>query len=494
MASKSIIKQWADPRWRLSNFYTIKDKSGTAVPFRMNWAQEELFNNLWYLNICLKARQLGFTTFLQLYMLDSCLFNSNTSAGVIAHTRDDAEAFFEDKIKFAYDNLPEALKARIPATQDSAKSLAFSNGSKIRVGTSLRSGTFQLLHVSEFGKVCAKFPDKAREIVTGAFNTVQAGQFIFVESTAEGNSGEFHDMCDTAQKAAAEGRVLTKLDFKFHFFAWWQDPSYTLDEADTAATTITNDDHRYFDAIEVEMNCTLLAGQRAWYVKKRQTQRGGMKREYPSTPAEAFEASVEGAYFVTEMQKVREQGRICKIPILNKPVDTSWDLGVGDAMAITFWQTVGAERRAIDYYENSGEGFEHYARILNEKGYIYGRHRFPHDGDTRSLGAIAKTKREWAEEAGIRPVDIVPRIATEGAGIEASRALLPQVYFDEERCQRLIQCLDNYRKDWDDKYGIWKDKARHDEFSHGYKSFETGAVSPVSLKSQPLKYSNRGIY
>lgn len=479
----------------MNNLYWIKDKSGAKIPFRTNWAQEKFLAELWYLNLVLKARQLGFTTCIQLYMLDSCLFNSNTSAGVIAHNREDAEAFFEDKIKFAYDNLPESLRHRRPATQDSSKSLAFDNKSRIRVGTSLRSGTFQLLHVSEFGKVCAKYPDKAKEIVTGAFNTVEAGQFIFVESTAEGNSGDFHDMCELAQNHAKEGRALTKLDFRFHFYAWWQDPSYSFDAADTAATVITTDDQTYFDKIEREADTTLTPGQRAWYVKKRQTQGADMRREYPSTPREAFEASVEGAYFATEMSKVREQGRICKIPILNKPVDVFWDLGVGDAMALSFRQTVGIEQRWIDYYENSGEGFEHYAKVLNDKDYIYRHHYFPHDGDHRSLGAVAKTKKEWAEETGIRPVQIVDRIATEASGIAASRAMLPQSWFDEDRCQRLVQCLDNYRKDWDDKLGTWKPTARHDEFSHGYKSFETAAVANIANPAvqRKINYSSKGI-
>jgi hypothetical protein len=218
-----------------------------------------------------------------------------------------------------------------------------------------------------------------------------------------------------------------------------------------------------------------------------------MKREFPSTPDEAFEASIEGAYFASEMRKMREQGRICRIPILNVPVDVYWDLGVGDAMAMTFKQRSGAEERIIDYYENSGEGFEHYARVLNEKKYIYGQHYFPHDGDHRSLGMVAKTKKQWAEEAGIRPVNIVPRIATEAAGIEASRSLLPSVWIDEERCARLIQCLDNYRKEWDDKLSTWKATARHDEFSHGYKSFETAAVAPKPASMKPIKYSSRGI-
>lgn len=468
--------QWSDPRWRINNLYQIKNKAGKAVPFRMNWAQTKLFDELWYLNLILKARQLGFTTLIQITMLDACLFTSNTNAGVIAHTREDAEAFFSDKIKFAYDHLDDGIRNLRPATQDSARSLAFNNSSKIRVGTSLRSGTFQYLHVSEFGKICAKSPEKAKEVVTGAFNTVEAGQFMFVESTAEGNSGDFFDMCELAQKAEMMGLKLTKLDFKFHFFAWWQDPNYALDDEDTSITLITREDEEYFQKIESEIGQKLTANQRAWYVKKAQTQGDGMKREYPSTPREAFEAAVEGAYFVTEMRKMREQGRICRIPILNIPVDVYWDLGVGDAMALTFVQEVGIEKRIIDYYENSGEGFEHYATVLNQRGYIYGRHHFPHDGDQRSLGIVAKTKKQHAEDANIKPIDIVPRIPTESAGIAASRAYLPSVWIDAERCARLVQCLDNYRKEWDDNLGTWKDKARHDEFSHGYKSFETAAV------------------
>jgi hypothetical protein len=122
-------------------------------------------------------------------MLDDCLFTSNMSAGVIAHNLKDAKAFFGDKIKFAYDNLPEPFRKVRAAEQDSAESLRFNNGSSIRVGTSLRSGTLQRLHVSEYGKLCAKFPDRAEEVKTGAFNTVHLGQTITVESTAEGRAG-----------------------------------------------------------------------------------------------------------------------------------------------------------------------------------------------------------------------------------------------------------------------------------------------------------------
>ena len=440
----------------------------------MNEDQERFIRERHGFDIVLKARQKGFTTVIQLDMLDDCLFIPNTSAGVIAHNLTDAEAFFADKIKFAYDGLPEEFRKVVGATSDTVRSLKFSNGSSIRVGTSLRSGTLQRLHVSEYGKLCAKYPEKAREVKSGAFNTVQAGQRITVESTAEGHAGHFFEMTKAAQDRGKEGKDLTALDFKFHFAPWFTSPEYVL-EGDVTETT---QQRGYFEKLEAEHGVTLSREQRNWYIKKAEQQGEDMKREYPSTPEEAFEASIEGAYFATEMAKMREQGRICRIPILNKPVDVYWDLGVGDAMALTFKQRLGAEERVIDYYENSGEGFEHYARVLNEKKYIYGRHYFPHDGDQRSLGMVAKTKKQWAEEAGISPIDIVPRIPTEAAGIEASRALLPSVWIDEVRCARLIQCLDNYRKEWDDKLATWKSTARHDEFSHGYKSFETAAVAP----------------
>ena len=483
------LERWPDKRARLrGGFYRIKDKAGKEVPFVMNADQEQFLAARHGLDIVLKARQKGFTTVIQLEMLDDCLFSPNTSAGVIAHNLTDAEAFFSDKIRFAYDGLPEEFRQIVTATSDTVRSLKFSNGSSIRVGTSLRSGTLQRLHVSEYGKLCAKFPEKAREVKSGAFNTVAVGQKIVVESTAEGHAGHFYEITKEAQDKQKRGTDLTDLDFKFHFSPWHTSPEYVLD-VEVVETTAMQE---YFTKLR-GLGVRLSREQRAWYVKKAEQQGEDMKREYPSTPEEAFEASIEGAYFATEMGKMREQGRICRIPVLNKPVDVSWDLGVGDAMALVFKQQLGPEERIIDYYENSGEGFEHYARVLNEKKYIYGRHRFPHDGEQRRLGLKAKTAKELAEEAGIGPIDIVPRIPDEQAGINASRAFLPSVWIDEERCARLINCLDNYRKEWDDRLATWKSTARHDEFSHGYKAFETAAVALKPGPQKKLAYSNRGI-
>ena len=472
---------FSDRRWRLNNLYTIKDKAGCAIPFRLNANQEQLLGDLWTLNIILKARQMGFTTLIQILMLDACLFNSNTSAGIVAHNREDAEAFFDDKIKFAYDQLDPEIRKAVPATQDSAKSLTFANGSRIRVGTSLRSGTFQYLHVSEFGKTCAQFPSKAKEIVTGAFNAVEAGQFIAVESTAEGQEGAFYDMVAEAKRNAELQRPLTPLDFKLHFFPWWKDPTYTLSDDDAGLTILSAEHEKYFDTLYDKHQIQLTPGQEAWYVKKQVTQRDEMKREYPATVEEAFEASVEGAYLSEQMGKVRREGRICRVPIEHVPVDTFWDLGVNDDMVIWFRQQIGPEHRFIDYFSDFGEGLEHYAALLKKRadecGYIYGTHYLPHDGDARRLSYKAKTVKEMLGELGVKPTVVVPRIATEKSGVEAVRRYLARCWFDESRCAEGVRCLDNYRKEWDDERGVWKDRPRHDWASHGYKGFETAAVA-----------------
>lgn len=482
-------KRWPDKLARLrGGFYKIKGKDGVVVPFKTNPDQEKFLLERHGMDVVLKARQKGFTTVIQLDMLDDCLFLPNTAAGVIAHNLNDAKAFFADKIKFAYDNLPAVFRAVVSAEVDAADSMKFSNGSSIRVGTSLRSGTLQRLHVSEYGKLCAKYPEKAREVRTGAFNTVQAGQQITVESTAEGQAGDFFNMCEMAKRKVDADEPLTALDFKFHFSPWYTSEEYRLDPE---GVTITREMEEYFERIEGETGVKIDPWQRAWYVKKADQQGEDIKREFPSTAKEAFEASVEGAYFGKQMSKARKEGRICRLPVLDAPVYTTWDLGLNDSTAIVFWQDVGLERRAIDYYENNGESWGHYAGVLLSKGYVYSRHYMPHDAAHRQQDVTKVQARiDKAREAGINPAEVVPRIMEEKDGIDASRAFFPQVYIDETRCARLIQCLDNYRKEWDDKLAVYKDRARHDEFSHGYKAFETCAVRPDLPKPAKLDLSN----
>jgi len=464
-------------RWRLENLYWIRDKAGRKVRFRMNRAQADLFDGMHYLNLILKARQLGFTTFLQLYMLDACLFNSNTNAGTIAHTLDDAIEIFDHKIKFAYDTLPDGLKAARPARRDSARKLGFDNGSSIRVGTSLRSGTYQYLHVSEFGKICATAPAKAREIRTGALNTVQAGQVIWIESTAEGQEGDFYALIQRARAHAAEGRALTPLDFKFFFFAWHQDPGYRIDPDGVACTPALN---RYFARLSADHGVRLDAAQKAWYAKKAESQGDDMGREFPSTPDEAFAAAVEGSYYAGAMARARADGRIGRVPFEpTVPVNTFWDLGIVDETAIWFHQRVGLENRFIGYLAARGEGLVHHAgelrRLQDEKGWLFGTHYLPHDVEARSL-ATGRIRRSTLEGLGVNPVRTVPRSDTVAEDIEGVRGALASCWFDAAGCADGIKALDNYRREFDPKLGTFKNRPRHDWASHGADAFRTFAM------------------
>jgi hypothetical protein len=152
------------------------------------------------------------TTFHALLFLDTCLFNQNVNAAIIADNKPNAKEIFIDKVKFAYDNLPDFVKQLSPAKRDNVNELRFENGSVFRVGTSLRSGTLQLLHVTEFAKICVDNPRKANEIISGALNTVQAGQFCCIESTARGRGGTFYTMCKKAMELDQTGATLSPLD------------------------------------------------------------------------------------------------------------------------------------------------------------------------------------------------------------------------------------------------------------------------------------------
>lgn len=214
----------------MNNLYWIKNKEGQKVKFSPNWAQVDLLNDDHPCQVCLKARQLGITTFYCIKLLDEALWNDFVQCGIIAHTLKDSQSIFVDKLKFTFDHLHPALRPLFKTVGDSAQELRFSHGSSIRVGTSLRSSTLNHLHVSEMGKIVIKYPEKAREIISGALQTLAPGQNCYIESTAEGSTGFFYDLCMDSMKKKEDGVKLSPLDYSFHFFPWYKETStYTLD-------------------------------------------------------------------------------------------------------------------------------------------------------------------------------------------------------------------------------------------------------------------------
>jgi len=485
----------SDRTWRLNNLYWITDKQGKKIKFKLNWAQQHLYKNLHFFNVILKARQLGFTTFIMIYFLDACLFNKNHKAGVIAHTREDAQDLFDNKIRFAYDNLPESLKTQLKATTDSARKLTLSNGSSIVVGVSLRSGTFQKLLVSEYGKISAKYPDKAKEIKTGALNTVDAGQQIFIESTAEGKAGEFYVLCEWARKLKDGMKELARLEPKFFFFPWFKNPLYVANDNEVGNIRISDKDKEYFETLE-EDGITLTEKQKVWYVIKRNQQGEDMTQEYPSAPEEAFQGSLQGAFYTEEMKHVRNNGQICYLPYNSKyKVYTWWDLGTNDLMTCWFYQKINGKHCFIDYFEDSNEGWDYYAKILSGKGYNYARHNFPHDGNKRMRGKQLFTDKQCAIDVGISPIKITPRTSnTYNDIINFCKPVLKNCWFDEEKCATGILHLDNYRKKWNKQDSMFMKEPQHDEASHGSDSFRTFAVNAEKIGETKKKVIKKDTY
>ncbi len=460
----------ADPDWRLRNLYWILIKGKTAgedkrMLFRPNAAQERFMARMWHRNLILKARQLGFTTLVAILWLDHALFTPNVRCGMVAQDSDTAELLFRDKVKYAYDNLPETLRERMPLKREKASELLFAhNNSSMRVATSLRGGTLDRLHVSEFGKICAKYPEKAAEVITGSLPALTEDGIGVIESTAEGRTGEFYKMTQLAQASYAQQIDLVKAQWRFHFFPWYEAPEYRIE---STRVPVTIEEHEYFDKVQDEMGVRIDLDQRAWYISTRDNTFSGavekMWQEYPSTPEEAFQVSSEGNYYAKDMISLRKRGGITRVPVLDVPVNTFWDIGNRDGCAIWFKQTSRDEDRFIDYYEAHGETLAHYVTELRRRGYLFGTHFLPHDADHTRLSDTNKSTKQLLQV--LMPGEkfmVVPLITQLQNGIDQTRKALKNAWFDKDKCKQGIERIDGYQKVWnntDQRYTDQPNKA-----------------------------------
>lgn len=503
-AAREVLRlKLEDRNWRLNNLYWIKDKDANVVRFNLNHVQEDLLDELWHRNLVLKSRQHGITTFACILGLDTALFGSNQNCGLVFHKKGDAAAAFNDKILFAYDHLPDWLRAeRTIKKRDMNGELHLSNGSKIVCSVSHRGGTLQFLHVSEYGPLVAHFPARAQEVASGAFNALTKDGICIVESTAMGSWGDFYEKCKNAEiidnQVAAGTATRTRLDYKLFFYAWWQDPANVLSDEEAAGVPLTPEDLTYFAEVERVMECRLFPGQRAWYVKKAIEQGEHMLREHPSTPEEAFKGSVEGAYYAREIARLEKDGRFCDLPYYpTLPVYTFWDLGRSDSTAIWVMQQVGPWLHFLRYYENNHQSIAHYAGILakwrDEHGYRYGCHYLPHDANNTDYSRTDnKTRKEVLEDMKIGPVEVVERIGELADGIEQTRQMFAKVKIDRAGCgedpktgRGGIASLRAYRKEFDEKSQTWGDHPIKSWANHGADAFRQCAQGFDKPPEQP---------
>lgn len=173
----------------------------------------------------------------------------------------------------------------------------------------------------------------------------------------------------------------------------------------------------------------------------------------------SFERGISGSYFGTYLDALKLRGQICSVPwepgLLTYTV---WDIGVNDATTIIFYQTVGDGTviRIIDCYSNNNLGLDHYAKIIQDKPYKYGKHFAPHDIKVREWGGGAVTRYEKAKQLGI-DFTLVDQVGVID-GIENVWTHFNKFWIDQERCRSLINALENYRKEWDEAKQMYLNK------------------------------------
>jgi len=208
----------------------------------------------------------------------------------------------------------------------------------------------------------------------------------------------------------------------------------------------------------------------------------------------SFDAPIEGSYYGEILNELEDKKHMQEIPReeLSRTF-TAWDLGMGDSTSIWVAQLVGSEVRLLDYYENHGVGLDHYVKWIRDNDYIKAEHILPHDVRVRELGS-GKSRLEMLEEAGLE-IKIAPRMGLDD-GIQAVRRLLPRCWFNVPKVQTGLNCLRNYRRDYDEKRKIFYERPLHDWSSHGSDSFRylaLGLDEGHSTWSKPINQAPKWI-
>lgn len=200
-----------------------------------------------------------------------------------------------------------------------------------------------------------------------------------------------------------------------------------------------------------------------------------------------WDAAIPGSYYGRHIADLESQHRICEVPYdPSKPVITAWDLGVGDSTAIWFIQQTMFGIKVIDFYEQSGVGADHYARILKDRPYSYDYHILPHDADDREWGNNATSRVDVLKSLGVKPIRIQKRASVDD-GINAVRVILPTCWFDKGKCERGVNALRQYQKRFDEKLKSFSQTPLHDWTSHAADAFRYLAQGLRTYRSEQVQ-------
>lgn len=208
----------------------------------------------------------------------------------------------------------------------------------------------------------------------------------------------------------------------------------------------------------------------------------------------SFHAAVEGSYYGKLMNDLEEKGRLVEVTRDDLcQTFTAWDLGMGDSTSIWVAQTTGQEVRIMDYVENHGQGLDWYVNWIKDNNWTNASHKLPHDVAVRELGT-GKSRLEMLQGAGLN-VDVLPRLSVDD-GIQSVRRLLPKCWFNMPKVRQGVDCLRNYRREFDEKRNVYYEKPLHNWASHGADALRYLAIgldNTQSSWSKPIQINTKWI-
>ena len=477
---------------------------------KYNYAQQKLASYKHPRQITLKSRQQGISTKKLARNLDRCIFIPGYEAGIQSYGKSESKKL-ATRAKLMWDRFPEVIKRYLGLSviKMNSDEIMFSNGSILKIGN-FRGDTLQSLHVSELGKIAKKYPDKAEELKAGAFQAVAQGNIISIESTAEGKSGLFYDMWQTAVRNLERGNKLTPLDFQPVFLSWVEDPDCQLEYDDEEDIIIPPDLEEYFTKVEENLykleifGCnikTLTLKQKWWYTKKREELRFKIKQEYPTFPEEAFEQSLEGTIYRNEYELLLSQKRIqSDLVIPNHPTIVSYDLGMNDTTDLVFVQVYKGRPRVIFHYQNKYQKIEFYSDIMKllKKQLNLGSISLilPHDANVtemqtgrtrlqefRRLGWSCKVQPKQSILDGIEATRQFLKVAL----IDSQCGVVPEEIEEKDKYTTLIDAIQSYRWKYDKRLMVYLQTPEHDEASNPCDSLRYASLGIHYNKTIPYK-------
>ena len=466
--------------WRLNNLYTIIDKLGNRVPFVMNRSQHKAYAAILRHPrlIILKSRQQGISTLWLISFFDDAITKKDLKIGLMAQGVAEA-ANLLDRVKLLWRELAPFVKTFLGINIDKDNSLEFSftNNSKIYIRTSFRSDTLQRLHISEMGKIANKYPEKAEETKTGTLQTLAKGNIGIIESTAEGDN-EFKYMWDNAYTYTG---VRTHKDFAPLFLSWLDDPDCTED----IPQDIPSHADLYFMKLERDMGLKLTERQKNFWVVQYRELGDRIFQEYPATPAEAFKATRESAYYADSyLTNVLERGReVDNLFDKNLSVSCAYDIGHNDYMVCAVYQQYMGTWRLIDEIVDNGKDIRYYVDVMRTREWFDNLEviNLPFDGATVAVQTGLSCEDVFRDYLKDKQETVVRVMERSGklAGIDCVRSVIPKLWVDR-RCTYLIKCFYNYSKEWNPKTNTFRLTDKHDEFSHGADAIRYMCMSGYS--------------